>query len=67
MINDLLEAHTKNIEDPRPTLTDVFALSAELDETLELLYDEMHDTAETLETRGGALVSRFVESVMIIE
>jgi len=55
MINDLLEAHTNSIEDPRLTPSDVSALSAELDEILEPLYDEMHDIAETLETRGVAV------------
>jgi len=55
MINDLLEAYTKSTENPRLTLSDVSALSAELDETLEPLYDEMHDIAETLEKRGVAV------------
>ena len=55
MINDLIEAHTKYIENPRRTLSEVYALSAELDEHLDQLYDEMHDIAETLEARGATV------------
>jgi len=51
LIDDLLESHTKSTEDPRRTPSDVFALN----ETLDLLYDEMHDIAETLEARGAAV------------
>ena len=58
MINDLLEAHsTKSIENnPRLTLSEVFALSA------ELLYDEMHDITETLEM-GVGLPSNLITKV----
>lgn len=53
MIDDLLEARTKYIENPRRTLNDVSALDAELNEFLDQLWDEMHDIAETLEARGA--------------
>lgn len=69
LINDLLEAHSaKSTENnPRLTLSEAFAISAELDETLDLLHDEMHDIAETLEMRGVGLLSNLLKLGLKIE
>ncbi|KAG0127820.1 hypothetical protein HOY82DRAFT_612900 [Tuber indicum] len=56
-INDLLEAHTKAVADPRLTPNVISALSAELDRILGPMYDEMHGIAEDLGLRGSAPIN----------